>query len=206
MSAERPRPLAKHIIIEVGTGAEPFPTTGNKTINDGEYYVGVESNERLCMRAKTAIDRIKKPQIGETDIVWADARKLPLVNESVSEVIFCNVFGDLRIYTELDKMVKESLRVLKEDGMLVVVETLTPRDASFKFTNRFLKRRGFEAISDPINDLSRIWDFKSNITSNQSDEEWYGAPYIALFQKNEANLQQPLVTSIVDRLLEIVRQ
>jgi ubiquinone/menaquinone biosynthesis C-methylase UbiE len=123
----KPRARGKKLIVEVGCGVLPFPRGGKRKIALGEHYLGIDiSKERLPTLPPELVTRLLS-QGGQVGFTVAQGEALPLPNESVHELHFVNVFGDLRIPVHVRRrMLAEAWRALRPQGRIVVTETTSP--------------------------------------------------------------------------------
>lgn len=129
----------KHIIVEVGPGHSPFPIgVDRRRIKKDEIYIGIEPyNERLKDTARW----LKQKDIfgeGEGKMVKAKGQHLPFKDQSVQEVVICNLIGHPALSDQVNgflpsetikRIVMETGRVLKRGGKVTIVETYTPYPA-----------------------------------------------------------------------------
>lgn len=119
----------EHFILEIGVGGYPFPATGNRRIEEGQVYLGIDNGSRYRNWAKVASERLEEKRVlheGSLALISGDAIQLPFVSEFADEVVVCNVFGDYWAFPRIPYMILEIQRVLKPGGLLTVVETITP--------------------------------------------------------------------------------
>lgn len=201
----------KRFILEVGTGARPFPTTGERMIETHEYYIGINPGKEEALRLPKTLLRKDSKHTGEHDMFAADGRFLPFTDTSISEILFRNVFDSpdperrehiTTIYIPEDqrKTIQEARRVLKDGGLLVVAQTYTPHRAPFKEIKKLVETEGF--VQTNQDELS-IYDTRAlseyafgwndvNYTKFQ-DVDWKKhPPYVATFLKT-ADLNSDLV-------------
>ncbi len=122
---ERKEKPKKKKIVEVGTRyGMPFFVAGDRQLKTEDLYVSVDQEKESAALTK---QKMKSRSIQGESLI-ADARKMPFLSDTIDEVIFTNVFGELGkkdIQTHLD-LIKETVRVLKSGGKLIINETYTP--------------------------------------------------------------------------------
>ncbi len=142
----------KRIILEVGVGDKPFPIEGKRVISNNEHYIGIDNRvppSSSLVTAKNKLGQDEKCHKGSCDVIGADGRKLPIKTDRVAEVVFSNVFGYVQIPPKDHKdMIREANRVLRDDGMLTVIETYTPWNAPLKKVANTMRSLGFTQLQD----------------------------------------------------------
>lgn len=176
----------ERIIVEIGVRDEPFPATGRRMINAGEHYIGVE---RHCgcvpVARRSLIESQGHP--GVLQVVQRDASKMDfLPDESVDEVVICNVFGeDYEFAKNLQGPIDEVERVLKPDGSITIVETSTPLVAPRWAVRQFFNKRGFRLITSHADayELEKIWAYKDQYFPPHNPYSIRGDGYQVVFKR-----------------------
>lgn len=137
------RLVPKRVILDVGSGAYPFPAgVRQRKIQKGEIYIGIDpdakhakENFRL-MSDKSLSDKRLGVGEGKGFMTIGVGERLPLRNNSVDEVVIANVIGDPKITgrpqddllsaSPVKRIIHEIARVLKDSGQVYVVESNTP--------------------------------------------------------------------------------
>ncbi|MBI4033266.1 MAG: hypothetical protein HY377_02020 [Candidatus Blackburnbacteria bacterium] len=134
------RSLPKRVILDVGSGAYPFPVgLRQRKIQKGEIYIGIDPDTR---HAKENFRLVSDKRAGATAgegkgfMAIGVGERLPLRNNSVDEVVIANVIGDPKITgrpqvdllsaSPVKGIIHEIARVLKDNGQAHVVESNTP--------------------------------------------------------------------------------
>lgn len=163
----------EYICLEIGAGCSRSPLLNEENIENyegahiirSELWVGNESREErnkmeikyggfggsgnlLAAKEndKRQIDKLGNRFKGIIDYIKCGAEQLPLGNESVNEIYIANVFsapGFWRQKENKEKIIKETARVLKKGGELIIAETYTPQIA-LEGIDRGSKRKHFE--------------------------------------------------------------
>lgn len=141
-------------VLEVGCGSTPAPFIKPENLKEYQdaYIVRIDlggpgSTEALekqrIIRSSEIQGSVGGAQIldkeilskipewkGKIDYLQTDAASLPFKENSFDEIYMTNVIGyPNKNVDEIKKMFKESSRVLKKNGELVIVETYTPQCA-----------------------------------------------------------------------------
>ncbi len=133
-----PEKFEKNIIVEIGSGANPFILEVSQDYRDRfknepeTHYFALDINEPELRRGKSLQEQASAA-IGLKNVkekihyLKASGEMLPFPDASVSEIIMSNVLGDPGApFSGKMSMVEEITRVLKEDGTLKIVEYYTP--------------------------------------------------------------------------------
>ena len=117
------------LFAEIGCGTFPVPLCGEYDFPPGSIYFCAENErERLYGEYGAAILLGRDRPDLETIFYHGSAETIPLETRSVDEVFLGNVVGfPPMAEATLNKIFKETGRILKEDGQLVILETITPR-------------------------------------------------------------------------------
>jgi ubiquinone/menaquinone biosynthesis C-methylase UbiE len=185
----KPEPGRKRIIVEVGCGILPFPRSGKRKIALGEHYLGIDvSKERLPTLPPELVTRLLS-RGGQVGFTVARGEALPLPDESVHELHFVNIFGDLQIPVQVKRrMLAEARRALRPQGRIVVTETLTPRakeglrtlfaETGFSFAG-FSSRKTLVTQYHPYPRTESLKELKAEVGSRYVELK----PYVAFFKK-----------------------
>lgn len=188
-------PLELRVILEIGCGDRPFPTVGSRIITENEHYIGIDASiwwgkhrNELDNLLEGKEKLITSPNYHKShhDLLRADGRSLPFIDNSVSEVVICNVFGSVISKTDLLKIIEEAKRVLGEQCLLTVVETYTP--PLFTDIQTMFNRNGFR--------------LKGNKTSAYKARERNLKLYVKTdgikFDENSSGWDKPFVAEFVN--------
>ncbi|MCX6811805.1 MAG: methyltransferase domain-containing protein [Candidatus Berkelbacteria bacterium] len=147
----------KKIIIEIGTGAKPFPIVGKRKIKADEHYIGIEENKRETKAARDTLviwEMLRgKKSSGKMDVLTTRAQNLPFQDNSVDEVVLSNLFCLLHhfkaehAHRDQDLILAEINRVLKDGGKLTIIENSTPTPAKEGLSE--IEDAGFREILAP---------------------------------------------------------
>lgn len=129
----------KEIFLEIGTGLAP--AQGSEIRN--QKYIGIDRSIDNLVVAKYINDAAGR----KFTYVNADGQELPLKDRSVKTVVLKDVLGEPE--SGFEEILGEIKRVIKEDGLLIVSESVTPalEAAGFNFKEvsieEVLERLGF---------------------------------------------------------------
>ncbi|HUC89504.1 MAG TPA: class I SAM-dependent methyltransferase [Patescibacteria group bacterium] len=149
-------PERKRIIVEIGCGSSPFATRvapGRRALGPNDRYVGVDNfgdDPKKLDRAQELASTYELANRLEAQrtIQYGNADALPFGDREVDEVITVNFFGDHRTQRIHDDVAHEIARVLRQDGQLAVVETLTPDRIELPRLRSILGRYGLKQINE----------------------------------------------------------
>ena len=146
----------RRVFIDLGSGLFTAAFSGNRALQDNDYYIGVDNNRKKIQAALTthdiAANKKNFDNIGKNVFfVQGNGGELPFADSSADEVFLGNVLGDRAIHS-VDAFLTEARRILKTDGKLVILETITPsaakeRDNSNDITH-FVENFGFKKIRE----------------------------------------------------------
>ncbi len=208
-------PEERKYIVEVGVGTKPFPTQGKRRMERDEAYIGIDTDDlalvakylgRKHKTGKESLD-LAKDRIDQRlakrrryHLMYADGTSLPFSDQSISEVVFVNVFGYYGIPIEEAEettpkmqsplLIIEASRVLKPKGLVTVAETLTPNKSPFLILNELMKISGFKCLTSLRNIESRksILEYTENpfLRPDLTPTTYHpNRPYVARFQKSQ---------------------
>ena len=131
----------KRIFVEIGNGFSSVARVGGLEFKDNNYYVGVDLGQK---------DHSKGVSSKNVFFVEAKGQNLPFENSSVDEIFLGNVLGDPDIHTDvLGSILSQAKRALKKGGVLIILETYTPRrDLGYRTVDYVLGHRGFKKIRE----------------------------------------------------------
>lgn len=177
---------ARRIIVEIGCGEVPFPLAAHhRQISSDEFYIGVDRRPQI----RNASNFLSSLVRGRSALLQADGLALPLSNESVDEVVLCNVLGDRATLAVNPGMLTEVERVLKLAGEVTVVETYTAdaypvtklrREMSAR--NLLQSNRGHEVDLDGVSQYADVTSGEPGTLRYEAAKE-RGDFYIAKFTK-----------------------
>jgi len=153
----------RRIFVDLGSGSYPAVFDGNRKLEEDDYYVGVEQKRTEIDRAlstDTAKNSANLDKLGGNVFFLEhnmNLSKLPFADSSVNEVVMGNILGNDNIILHTFKIfLNEANRILKEDGVLVVFDTVTPGQARY-LSNPYgsdnamlelLEKSGFEVVKE----------------------------------------------------------
>ena len=147
----------KGVFVDVGFGDYPVLKCGKRVFGEDEIYLGLELD-------REKVDDIAEEYEGNTGIQFKkiegdqDEFRFPVADGTVTEVHIGNVFGIPGAVNthNLQLVLEESIRILKEGGTLSVLETLTP-NYSRDYFEEILKRYNLR-ITSSITPNSPEWE------------------------------------------------
>src|SRR3990167_5843966 len=130
---------APYLVVEIGSGEEPLPATlgtidpYRKHLRDNPdiHYFGVEKNSHRMDKGRGKLAMMDQVRGWDPDervkFLNQSGEKLPFPPESVAEVILRDVLSDPDIKApEKTKMLNEAARILRPEGILRVIERISP--------------------------------------------------------------------------------
>lgn len=133
----------EHVILEIGTGETPFPAVKDaRIINKEEHYIGVERDHRTFLIGQRNLEENSHLHKGKLDLLSEDVVGLSL-DGCIDEIVMCNFFGQTSNQDEHPEVVRKARSLIREDGILIVVETTSPHAISLARVRQFLLRLGF---------------------------------------------------------------
>lgn len=138
------------VILDVHIGTFPLGALGNREVSKDDKYIGIEPDESKLTTAGFHLENMHEGK--ELNLVLVNARgeQMPVKDSSVDEVLFRNVLGNPSTFDfskfrmggeetydeyqrerqeQVQRLVKESKRVLKQGGKIIIAETVTPSEA-----------------------------------------------------------------------------
>lgn len=140
-SPEAGRPPKVFVEVGLGPGRHsgyvpdfPFEPGDTYITFDPEYAIRNNPYDPLVRRAEAA-EQLLEQMMAEKGATYeariTDGKHLELLDQSVDEVLFCNVMGDRRIkLAERQRLLAEAGRVIKPEGRIVIVGTYTPDETT----------------------------------------------------------------------------
>lgn len=177
--------LDKKVILEIGPSETPYPIFGGKKMKKGEFYIGIDIDPNKLNETVNLMNLIGFPK-EETEMVIGGVRKFtrrnrsirdlkfPFRNQSVSEVIICNLVNDPRTMGKIGEILKDTARVLKPNGEIVVVQT-RPYICPIEDLMMHMQKHSFELKNKEIHDRNKINQYRPS--------EGYDGEYIAKFSR-----------------------
>lgn len=104
---------ANKIVLDAGCGTGKFLKVLEKNANK---YIGMDISDRQLAKAKL------KSQNVNSQFICGDLSRIPLKDKSIDLIICTWVLGTIIDIDERNIVLNELYRVLKEDGMIVLVE------------------------------------------------------------------------------------
>lgn len=136
ISGENPN---SNVTLEIGAGRMSILNRSGERLeqlkkNPKDRYIGVDLCEKDLARSKEIIESWFGDDgdlINKIFLMVARGEKLPLKNGSANEIVVSNVFGEPvhRPGDDCKKILEEIHRVLKEKGILKIIETASPEVA-----------------------------------------------------------------------------
>lgn len=102
-----------NIVLDAGCGTGKFLETIEK---DAQKYIGIDLSNDQLIKAKS------KSRKSNSIFISSDLTNIPLEDNSVDLIISCWVLGTITKLEERNKALFELKRVLKKDGIMVLVE------------------------------------------------------------------------------------
>lgn len=122
-------------VLDLATGTGDLALEVNRKI--GAQVIGGDIAEQMLEKGRVKLEK-KGVAKDRVDLQYADAEALEFPDESFDAVVVA--FG-IRNYEDLEKGLREALRVLKKDGVLMVLEFTEPRGPIrpfFRFYFRYI--------------------------------------------------------------------
>ncbi len=164
------------LIVEIGFGDRPFPLQGSRSLMPHEQYLGIENFVRVQPDSlKFTRARLVAVAGARAELIGIEGNQLPLDSRSADEIIMANVLGD-PLVNHQDVILAESVRVLKDLGLLTVVETYTPGNFELSRLEAYLRRSGMKRMNNGRERDRK--DIRRYNSYNSSDR------YIAVFQRD----------------------
>jgi hypothetical protein len=197
---------AEHVTVEFGTGDMPlFESQDAQTFNAQNLYVGVNLDSKQHKFLADKIEDIDGFAVLSEKNKDGNIDKLPIPDGTVDTIFMANVFGEpdseyimepfkhadglYRGNSDIDSKtatLKEAKRLLKEDGMIVVLENNTPYAAgfsgNFETMAELVEEAGFHVV-DAINQKSDNWE-EIVLPFAKPVEWWSYGSYLVLAQKS----------------------
>ncbi len=180
------------IFVEIGPGSLAIPT--NKLFKEHEIYIGIDTDYQALKISKDLSDFFakRKKEIGKINeknifFLRGSAEKLPFEDNFVDEIFIGNVIGYSRISLKVkDKILKEIERVLKENGLLIIKETLTP--FNFDELINYFKEKDINFELEKVVNY-RNENFKKELLKYEPEKFMISGinGYIAYFRKRKNN-------------------
>ena len=150
--------------VEIGVGDMVYGTGYSKHHDlSNTTYVGIDTLDRqervhgdydVFARNVEAAKRFQPD--ANVNFMKADGRNLPLADTSADEVFMANVICDPRVGIQtIDEILRESARVLKAGGRLVLAQYSTPEEAPYDHVLKELQRLGLGTLV--ISPESPLW-------------------------------------------------
>lgn len=123
------------IFVEIGPGSLAIPVNKKgRFFEDNEIYIGIDKDMQGLIDSKLLSHYLKKKleKLGKyknKNIFFLNglAEKLPFENNFVDEIFLGNIVGCPKISLKaLERILKETERVLKENGILIIKENISP--------------------------------------------------------------------------------
>lgn len=115
------------VIVEIGCGKTPFPLFGKRKLKENETYIGIEPDVESAENAKNVLNDHREITGAEKfEIFKRLGEETGLLKNSVDEIVITNVAGYRGIALKFNGIAKEAKRILKDGGLVYIVETNTP--------------------------------------------------------------------------------
>ncbi len=127
----------KRIILEIGAGSSPVIRGIER---EKKFEEDVEARYISVDHFAYDTKKVSNPEQRKKILnIQAHGEHLPIKNESVTELVMRNVLGDPTIDDGVKRaMILESIRALKKDGQLKIIEQITP-EVALKWKDEILK-------------------------------------------------------------------
>jgi len=152
--------VPKKIVVEIGPGGSPFFVSGGRKLTPNEFYLAVDWLKDEAETTKVFADfDAETAQMGNSNqrlAVIGDAKELPISTSSVDEIIMNNVLTDPKT-RDFKRILLEAERILKDEGKIILNETLTPEAGLFKDFhttiefNRYLRENDLNLEVETLN-------------------------------------------------------
>ena len=180
----------EYIIVEVGSGGHPYinnPKLSQEYLErfrkDASIYYIATDNSGGALEAgreefKESTPSHELDKTNRIHFVLALGSQLPFKDESVSEIIFRNVFGNPDVSNTVE-MIQEARRVLKPKGIIKIIEQHMPQIAtgSMEYLSEL---KSFERVED-----AKETGFVDETTIDQELITGYESGFVARFRKRE---------------------
>lgn len=197
-SAVLPRP-EEHIsftpryIVEIGPGRNPLPFVLDGVVRKGDRYLGVDdlsmnwlntAGETFSQVASRMEDLADTE--GDYKVIRGDGQRLPVQDGEVDEVFMGNVLGFVGpMSEEARQLIREAIRVLKSEGRITILETLTP--ANLKRIEEIFKSKGFVLKNkEGVKDHELAKKYSTSGLALRSGLEPLDTAYVAQFGLDES--------------------
>ncbi len=158
ISAAEKKP--QRVFVDFGAGRHPVAGADWEKFRDNYTYVAIDYDpEELKFGKNDLLEKIG--YIPENVLfVQSNGKNIPLQSNSVDEIYFGNVFGEpfrkefkkkkepeliseRKTIIDIRNFVSEAGRILKDNGLIVILETYTPTDSSENDLKKTLESAGF---------------------------------------------------------------
>ena len=198
---------AGHVTLEFGTGDTPlFESQGEKLFSADNLYIGVNLDSKQHESLAGKVESINGFAVLSEKNEDGNIDQLPIPDECVDTVFMANVFGEpdseyiMQAFKRADGKYKgnsdidsksetlnEVMRLLKDDGCIVILENNTPYGAGFSGNYdamvRVLEDKGFYVV-DAINQEDDNWE--ELVAQFAKPVEWWShSSYLVIAQKSK---------------------
>lgn len=127
-------------ILEIGSGILP------RIRQNGEKYIAIDWDYDDLLCGKSDFKRGKEKLISDSLFVCVQAENIPIKDGSIDEIFVSNVFGYPSRTRENSffRILEEICRVLKNDGLVKIVESYSPYDENR--LKQLFSRQGFSFV------------------------------------------------------------
>jgi hypothetical protein len=164
---------ASFMMVEIGHGGEPAAYC-QPNLSGQRAYVGVEAWLRDAQGKKREHLRSLEAKRPDQNVAFIDHNVDPdttpplpadparmrhsrpykprtiLPDEAADEVLFSNVFGDPHVADSSKRtanLLREARRLVDEEGIIVIRETITPESAMLRLTDETLEDTGLQSVA-----------------------------------------------------------
>ncbi len=127
-----------HVVVEIGSGGAPALFINHDRLqkfvnNPNEKYIHIDMNQDFLAQGRKNLQHVLNAEDAESEakervhFIEATGNRIPLETSSTNEVILSNVFGEARkSEANIKLFLDEVLRILKDHGLLTIIESYTP--------------------------------------------------------------------------------
>lgn len=154
----------KEFVLEIGTGDLPILYSAFKNIleNQNTHYIGIDIDKEHLEKAKKEIEKSFGEEYKEKiSFLFAKEENLPFKDESIDKIVLQNIFSDPVLGIEdprmatiacfsdgiqahikeiKTKILEETTRVLKLNGVLIIINFYSPEVSQEFFNEEKIKK------------------------------------------------------------------
>ncbi|WP_105619562.1 class I SAM-dependent methyltransferase [Vallitalea okinawensis] len=156
-------------VLDIGTGNGVFLKALLANIKSYNRAIGCDVTKEILHIAR------EKLKDEEVTLLLADGAKLPFLDEEFDLITISN---SLHHFENVDKVIREVYRVLKEDGLFVINEMIHDDLTETQLTDRYL--------SDFFVKVDKLQGKIHNFTlSKEEVKEFFNGNHLSLLEENE---------------------